>query len=272
MKLIGAHQPSQMTSFLLIIAKLPKIGPGAVPSLVKKLNSHMELCERLGLGISARRLKTLSGILDRGGSAAFDGKDLEQIERIIREELESTRFLHITAERVALYESDKPFGEGVAAAFPSAMPDCEEAAKCLALQRGTASALHSMRTLEYGVKALGLASRIRFVFKPRGNTWGDVLGPIGEHLKALNARLSVGASHARKRKRQGLGTVKRNQRFFSEAHAHMMAAKDAWRDPAMHVERAFTVEQAERVFVAVRSLMQFLAEHINENGKRTDGG
>lgn len=268
MKLIGAHEPSQMTSALLFFAGMQKLGQGAVPQLVKKLRSYSDLCERLGLSISAKRLKVQCDILERSGINAFDGNDLGEIEKIIREELESTRFLHISTDRVALYESEKPFGDEVAAAFPSAMTDCEEAAKCLALHRGTASALHSMRVLEYGVKAFGLSSKIPFVFKPRGNTWGDVLGPIGERLKTINARLSVPPSHARKKKRQGLATIKRSQRFFSEAHAHLLAAKDAWRDPAMHVERGFTVEQAERVFVAVKSLMQFLAENIDENGKR----
>ena len=45
-------------------------------------------------------------------------------------------------------------GESVAAAFPSTIPDIEEAGKCLALDRPTAAVFHLMRALEVPLKLL----------------------------------------------------------------------------------------------------------------------
>ena len=63
-------------------------------------------------------------------------------------------FLSVTNEAAALYLESNPFGESVAVAFPSASQDIQEAMKCFACERYTATVFHLMRAAEALMRVL----------------------------------------------------------------------------------------------------------------------
>ncbi|HWN42015.1 MAG TPA: hypothetical protein VNW71_07310, partial [Thermoanaerobaculia bacterium] len=79
---------------------------------------------------------------------------MSDLQRSIERELRSNLFLHVGENERRYYEGRHQFGEGVAAAFPSAVIDIEEAGKCYALSRYTACVFHLMRVMESALRVL----------------------------------------------------------------------------------------------------------------------
>lgn len=89
--------------------------------------------------------------------------------------------------------------EGFSLAFPNASFEIEEAAKCCALSRYTASVFHCMRALEWGIKALCALLDVPDATKPVERNWGIVLRAIhaaieAKHPKATRLPQTTGAS------------------------------------------------------------------------------
>jgi hypothetical protein len=86
---------------------------------------------------------------------------LDRLLAVIAEEAGTRLFISVGADAVELYEPSKPrFGKNVAEKFSSIAYEIEEAGKCLALERSTAAAFHSIRSLEAGIAALSRCLQI----------------------------------------------------------------------------------------------------------------
>ena len=79
---------------------------------------------------------------------------------------------------------------------------------------------------------------------PRRNDWGKHLDDIEREL-------------ARRYKTSGAGSE--DELFYSEAALQIAHIKTAWRNPAMHVDKSYSIERAKEVFIAIRSFMRHLA-------------
>jgi hypothetical protein len=55
-----------------------------------------------------------------------------------------------------------------------------------------------------------------------------------------------------------------DESFFSGATGALMAVKDAWRNPTMHVEIPYDDEKALAVWYCVRTFMRHLATKLHE--------
>ncbi|RZT95299.1 HEPN domain-containing protein [Rivibacter subsaxonicus] len=161
---------------------------------------------------------------------------LRGFTQVIRIETEARAILVLSPDKAALYERDEPhFGPEVAASFPSAAEDIEEAGKCLALGRSTAAVFHLMRAMEIAVRAMATKLGIAKIDLP----WGPLLSDINKEIEAL----PKGAA--------------RDQ--WSQSSTHLYHVKQAWRNEVMHPKATYTDEQATEVFAAVRSFMRHLA-------------
>lgn len=128
----------------------------------------------------------------------------------------------------------------MATKFVPANQDIEEAGKCLALSRGTATVFHLMRVMEAGLKALAKPLGI-----PYAPTWESYITQIGT---------KIGEKHKRK-----TAKWKREEPFFRDVLGDLQTVKIAWRNPTMHIVRHYTPEEAEEIFRAVRGFMKRLA-------------
>jgi hypothetical protein len=135
------------------------------------------------------------------------------------------------------------FGKGVNDRFPLAIDDIEEAGKCLALGRGTACVLHTMRVLESGLKVIAKALDI-----PYAPSWESYLKQIATN---------IGTERKRKTKKW-----LRDEKFYRDLSGDLLTVKQVWRNPTMHVDRKYSVEEAEQIFAAANALMNRLASHF----------
>lgn len=209
--------------------------------------------ERCDLKASNRALSRLGGNLQGDGEFSYQHFDEFAADLLLRlrDELELTKFVHIESGRIQFYDPTEPlFGQLVAANYPTAYLEVEEAGKCLALGRSTACVFHLMRTMEVGIRAIAQGLKIPDPVKPAEKNWGAILRKIRE------------AIDARQRWRR-----KADKDFYEEALAHLDAVRNPWRNATMHVEKTYTEEEAENILYIVRAFMTKLASKIDENGK-----
>jgi hypothetical protein len=220
-----------------------KTGP-IPPSLQSRITKASDEAERLALElelpVSADAARTLKICTD-GDSLS---RVAERLQADLHSELKGKNFYGIEGRRIQYLEQPALFGEEVFANFVSANNDIYEAGMCLAFERGTACVMHLSRIAEVGLRVLaaelGVSSQ---------NDWGKYLSGIEKEL-------------ANRFKTSGARTA--NEQFFAEAHITLDAVRRAWRNPSMHIEKTYSIDQAEAVFGSVRSFMRHLATRLKE--------
>jgi len=147
-------------------------------------------------------------------------------------------------------------GQHVADRFPSVIFEMEEAAKCLALSRPTASAFHSMRAVEVGVKALGKFLDIDDPTKPSERNWNFMLRAVKERIDAkYPAKARMPGSEGAK---------------VEALYATLDAIKNPWRNATMHTENIYQPFEAMHIIQAVNLFLLRLSEVCDESGMAAD--
>jgi hypothetical protein len=179
---------------------------------------------------------------------------VEEIELRLRDELSFIRTLVIEEKHHSYFEPTHPhFGQDCQDKFLSASFEIDEAGKCLALGRPTASVFHLMRTMEIAILALSRCMAIPDPVKPVDRNWGKILESV---WSGIEARWPTTVSRL-----SGDGAL------FESLHASLDAVKNPWRNATMHVENKYTDDEAEHIFVAVKGFMKKLASRCDEEGK-----
>jgi hypothetical protein len=234
-------------------------------NLIGPLEDILAACEDMHLEVSAVRARwllesfiptLLKTVVGTESEKVFrDGWDgLEQFARELQVRIEDESSLRsyfdLRPEQTALYEAVAPFGEEVGKAFPSAAGDIEEAAKCIALDRGTAGVFHLMRVIELGLRTLGKSLNDSTLDPKTNPTWERILHKCDTQL---------GLEYKKR-----CDEWRKDGAFYSEATANLRAVKDAWRNPTLHIERSYDPERALEVFQAVKGFMRHLAGRLSE--------
>ena len=201
-------------------------------------------CEGIGLTISVKAVNEFVGSFKHGETTVGDVLEaLKTVEKTIRWEMEEQTFFHLPAKRAEFYKNATlAFGEPVNDSFPHAIADIEEAAKCLALSRGTACVFHSMRVMETGLRAVA-----KWLDIPYAPSWES-------YIRQIETR--IGENHSKKAR-----SWQKDESFFKDVLGDLQAVKIAWRNPTMHVVRSYTPEEAEQIFGVVKMFMQRVASH-----------
>jgi hypothetical protein len=224
-----------------------KRGMGAALRLVDKL---ADLIAFVSVKAQAERIeKMLEGDLkpDELLRAA------EELGDRMADELGGHWFIYLRPELERLYQSEKPlFGDDVERKFVSAKYHINEAGKCLALDRSTATVFHLMGVVERGLHALRASLRLPEPANPQQKTWGSMLPAIKTEMDRRDTARAWGAPP--------------DATFFRELHASLVAIKGAYRDPTMHVESTYTESEARHIFNVTDGFMRKLASRVDENG------
>lgn len=129
--------------------------------------------------------------------------------------------------------------------FPDAARELEEACKCLALQRPTASVFHAMRMLEVGIRNLTAVLGIPDPIKPVERNWGVILKTIKDKIdEKFPAKDRMPGSEGA---------------AIERLYASLDAVKNPWRNGTMHVESFYTDSEALHILRCVTFFMQLLA-------------
>jgi hypothetical protein len=147
------------------------------------------------------------------------------------------------------------FGPDVASKFSTAGAfEIDEAGKCLAVGRGTASVFHLMRVMEVGVRAASACLGIADPVRRADRNWGAMLRKFKEDMDRRN------------KSKPPLWAVPSDSQFFDEIYVSLDAVRNVWRNPTMHVENKYTTEEAQHILVSVRGFLKKLATRCAESG------
>jgi hypothetical protein len=178
----------------------------------------------------------------------------DKIDDLFKRELSEIMLLVVDREWQGYYEPKEPlFGAKFADQFPSVLYEVDEAAKCLALDRSTAAAVHAIRCLEAGIRAMSRCLGIPDPTRASDRSWFNM-------LKALKEVID--------KKWPGTSTrLSGDGEFFDNAYAALAAMQNPWRNATMHLDHKYTPEEAKHVFEVVRGFMFRLASRMNEAGE-----
>lgn len=179
---------------------------------------------------------------------------MADIESRLRDELGLVQlFVLDPANSVYLQPGQALMGDLISDRFPSVLFEMEEAAKCLAMSRATASAFHSMRALEVALKALGAFLEIGDPVKGTDRNWGTVLTKI---------KTKMDEKYPNKGRLPGtVGTV------VEGVYMTLDAVKNPWRNATMHTENTYQPFEASHILQAVNAVFIRLAGLCDEDGQ-----
>jgi hypothetical protein len=230
---------------------------GDIPSptfyeeLTNRFRELEAILRELELRTSAKLAHRIVDGLEGGARIPNLKDNFDDLRSRVRDELEDVYILALSPHEADLYESKQPrFGDAVNDSFPSTILEIEEAGKCLALGRSTASVFHLMRVMESGLRALGKSLNEPRLDPKKNPSWENILRRCDDELQKPQADRSA--------------EWKTDPTFFADATANMRAVKDAWRNPTMHVEIVYDPEKAEDVWNAVKAFMRHLAGKLKE--------
>jgi hypothetical protein len=204
-------------------------------------------CGRLELTFA---LKKAQGIRSKYVNNVFAHKELQMALKELREriddELNDRILMYVASDKAKFFlEKPPPFGGNVQDKFSGITGDIVDAGWCLGIGRASAAVYHLMRVMEFGVRRL--AKRLKLPKRLEHKPWGDILGAARTAINALPY----------------ITTKERNRRDrYSETVAHLNSVKDAWRNPTMHSKRRYTQEEAEAIYVNVKTFMNYLADKV----------
>jgi hypothetical protein len=217
-----------------------------VDRYVTLINATRRSFEGMGLASTVDQItrfdRDISGLVV---DAAYTLELLRGLKHRLEDELRRCHCFMMTPERAKFWEAPQLFGPEVWERFPSSIFDIEEAGKCLACGRGTATVFHLMRVMEVGLKATAKALGV-----PYAPSWDAYLKKMRGQLDAKWEDKSP--------------EWKAEEAFFREVHSYLHAVKLAWRNPTMHVANLYDDEQAREVWDATRAFMRHLATKLSE--------
>ena len=172
--------------------------------------------------------------------------DLGELINQFFDELKARTFFAVNSYEAGLYESVF-LSDDVIGRFPSIRDHAEEAGKCLALGRATACVYHLMLVMEAPLRALYAALEDPV---PATIAWGPMIGRFEKELKKRESdRATFWREHANS---------------CEETVGMLRNVKNAWRNPTLHIERMYNVEQAADILEAVDSFMRHLSTDLVE--------
>ncbi len=142
------------------------------------------------------------------------------------------------------------FGEKVADNLGSTLQHIEEAARCFICGRHTAVVFNLMRVMEICLRLLGKSLNDPSMDPATNPSWEKILKKCDTELQKFRA--------------DRCPEWQLDDTFYSNAVANLRAVKDAWRNPTMHVERDYDVDQASEVWAAVKAFTSHLATKLKE--------
>lgn len=164
----------------------------------------------------------------------------------LERELSKKLVMFLPENKIGYFDGSKNlFPIIVRESFPSANIDMDEAAKCFALDRYTASVFHSMRIMEVGVNAIGESLKLEV-----GKKWHDALEDIQKEIDFWSHTPTSGWKNV--------------QPFYSEAVTYFRKVKDAWRDHTMHIKRHYDELGSLGILNSVNDFMRHLAKKLHE--------
>lgn len=269
------------TDWLRIMRELDGLGNSLNVDLVKAISAGdrgfvtdplrrvCNMCIDLNLNLSAAYAErlifeieespSLQEVIAAGRVEYGPIRSMDVVDRIgvlrerIDDEIRELKFYIIDPGQQQFLVDCYGFGEGVLRAFPSASTDIEEAAKCFALGRYTASVFHLMRVAEHGLRAM--TSELS-VDMNGYKQWHNLIDEVEAAIKKFDMQ-------------PGRPPDWRDRRdFLSGAAIHFRHIKNGWRNHVSHTRHDHSAESAYGIYRSISEFMSHLATRLTEEGAR----
>lgn len=207
---------------------------GVLGATMREMGQHLE---KLNLPLAQRHLQRMREDFQED-KAAFTNdactRSIYELTTRIVDELEQRLFLGVPTEQAEMYlQTRSPFGDNVLQKFSQMTEDISEAAKCLALDRPTASVFHLMRVTELAVQRLGSKLDVDLVAE---KNWQVILDQINAAIRKLDAKDS-------------------KTKLYAQSASHLYNVKVAWRNEVMHPKQTYTFDEAQAIFTNVKTFI-----------------
>lgn len=219
------------------------------PSLVVALPllvSFRDVCAEAGLNASVATIDKVAALqAGQGCTEETLFKLVEELMGRLHDEMKAEVFLHLESGNARFLEPQL-FGEAVAKRFPAASIDIEEAGKCFAFGRHTASVFHLMRVMEHGLFALAAFLRVTYEHK----SWDAVIKKMRSEVEDYKA-----------------SSFKGDLDFLRQTLERFTGVQTALRNEVMHARSFYDEERAHDIYRSVRAFMGQLATKLTEMPK-----
>lgn len=209
-------------------------------------------CLAVGLGMAVRYIDDpLLTSLRIGAPLRQWLSQLEELERRMRDELQSELVLRIRSDHAKWYRTPRNKWREIIIAFPNIVTDVEEAGKCFACERYAAAVHHTLLIVEHGLNDLGT----RLGVNDHRSGWTSVTNRLQQIIKAKHEDRPPYAQ--------------KHFNALEQIHGTVEVLKNAWRNKVDHAQNVlrlmtsdFTPEVAEEIMLATRAFMRRLATEL----------
>jgi hypothetical protein len=232
---------------------LNDVSDGWVEEWLLLMNLYEKNCVEMELTASVSTIRKLRAALSKESPTPDDVVPLTtELGGRLYDEMHGRHFWSLTMSETAHYTNPHRGWEDAIKQLPTAAYDIEEASMCLVFGRSTASAFHSIRSLEAAIGALSRCLGIPDPTKAAGRNWGAVLKTIKTEID--------------RRWPTSTNRLSGDGEFFDLAYAGLAAMQNPYRNATMHLDFKYTPDEARHVFEVVRGFMQKIASRCDENG------
>jgi hypothetical protein len=223
-----------------------------IPHIRNMLENVKTVTNQIGLCQSFKKADELHDLFGEDWVTIDScANSLRGLNWLIKSELEESYFLHLTRSEADLYTHETPiFGKDFQSNFSGALYDLDEAVKCIALKRSTASVFHLMRIMETGIQAVSRCLGIPDPTKLAGKNWGAIL------IKIKNDGIDIKTNWNRD-----------DKELFNEIYICLDSVRIAWRNSTMHIVKTYTPDEAEHILLVVKGFMKQVAARMDEKGQ-----
>ncbi|MEO6606833.1 MAG: hypothetical protein ABIN69_00010, partial [Aestuariivirga sp.] len=201
-------------------------------SLISNLKQLDAAAQRLELNSVHQQIERIREASLKGGLSFSDLRAMfVQLYERLSDGMKERVFLSIGLRDQYFYEQPEPlFGRTVQDKFPSLIYDIEEAGKCLALDRSTACAFHSIRSLEAAIGAMSRCLGIPDPTKGSERSWMKLLTAIKIQIDQRWPASS--------------GRMAGDAKLFDEAYGALSGMQNPYRNSTMHLADKYTSDEA----------------------------
>lgn len=218
--------------------------------LRKFLADMVAECENLQLTVTSKQTSFVRSEYEKKGkNYSYNDllKDLNHLAFSFGNELRENISFRIADSKKDYFQRYDLFGLKVNTAFPSCVPEIENAGTCYALERNEACVFHCMRILERALRVLARELGVTFPGTLDLQNWQNIIESVETEIKNLEKLPKS------KYKSQTL-------KLFSQAAMQFRWFKEAWRNHVMHGRDSYDEGRAHSILGHVHELMQALAE------------
>jgi hypothetical protein len=213
---------------------------------VKSLAELHKECKHAGLESICTHIEVVNRSLKPDTPIPYLVSHGTTILGVLQSTLTKTLIYRLDEQGAELLVQESGLTPDAISSFPSARREFVHAARCLAFDESTAAVFHSMRAIEFGIRALVKALNI----SPTNPNWENIINDCEKAIKDIGPTLGA--------------DWKDKKQFYSEAAVNFRFFKDAWRNHTMHAGVSYDRTDGKQILEHSQLLIEKISQRIGE--------